>query len=985
MKAVKVLFFFLSVARVAVAQDTALLDLCIFRNTPGETDKNLIQRYNKKEKKDGTNLHLNETSDWKVAEGLPYGVFNIPDYNTEKGDIELELSCVASKINVVSQSNAPDDDLAPNRAFNIVPTPTPAIILSRTIPFMDKYYKDIDAGVMLITAVGETSLDIATAVDYSPSPDIPTAVGDSRAENAAMEGLEQNVTLITAILGNDPAFPKLNQKTYYTFLDAKDKYIISDEYGYGYEWGILESVLDNVPVPPKARSVLIEVETNSPFYCIGRYDVYLRQYKIKNVETYEKLANGTFVLALLLGVLSPLVFFIQAKLVRQPANLAILDLIQAQGSRFIRAILCSLPVTFLFLMLGWFQSSKKNQEDRRGSIPLFGGFNSQFLIKTEVMKAAATPIFMLFFLLIGLIFYPVFLSYAHVNQGSRFAAVIGFVTIINATILRVTLYVLMNPPNTPMYRRVLSNLLEILSYAISIIYFGSSILAPEEYENKIRKTNFRNAIHVQSLLRKYHIQFVPEEPVPTRFDKIKAFFLPKDRRPIWLRGRPQDDIITRIKVFFRISKVPARLIAIFAMIILFTYQQVVYIVLKVLDNSPTISCVFGLASSEIISIFKDASRVIQILNPVQLFGVSMSDALEGFDALSDAVNLFRRIIQGSALCAVLLTLVVLTFNLIDLSVVVMSDLAKLRVGNYEGFVTTDVNSANAAQASKYMGLQIGFAVIGTALRKFVWDLVLQNGSILIAIVLTTILGFVQSFIINRFFVAYFITEEENKMKEEKRPDRQSTQFWLKSLNRFNHIDMFFMFPNLISGIFGFIGSIFVALLTSAVFAYRLDKPALFSFFSKRGCYSSWILLEHHHTNPVVLVAIKLFWDVVIPEHHSSMARFIQSDQKPPTAMYFSVAAKEPRSRHARLRWYLAYTLIHNPELRAYRKQRVQETYLNGYVAKYEVPRLKLETMKKEAAALEKRRVDMRVAETECWRAHRLREGGEARGFGGDRV
>ncbi|KAJ3401194.1 hypothetical protein HDU80_006249 [Chytriomyces hyalinus] len=881
MKAVKVLLFFVSVARVAVAQDTALLDLCIFRNTPGESDKNLIQRYDKKVLKDGTNL---QESGWDVN-GLPYRVFKIPDYNTEKGDIELEVSCVASK-KVVSQSNATEDDLAPTPVFDSVPTPTPTIVLSRTIPFMDKYYKDIDAGVMLITAVGETSLDIATAVDYSPSPDTPTAIGDSRAENAAMEGLEQYVTQITRFFEDDLLI--LYQKTHYTFLDAKNNIIISDDYGQDYEWGILESVLDDVPVPPKARSVRIEVETNSLFYCIGRYDVYLRQYKIKNVETYEKLANGTFVVALLLGLS--------------------LDTVKEND----------LVTSFYF--------TKVDEPAEYSNVPPACGF-----CVSKLTKKKCKPV------------------------------------------------------------------LEILSYAISIIYFGSSILAPEEYENKIRKTNFRNAIHVQSLLRKYDIPFVPEEPVPTRFDKIKAFFLPKDRRPIWLRGRPQDDLITRIKIFFRISKVPARLIAIFAMIILFTYQQVVYIVLKVLDNSPTISCVFGLASSEIISIFKDASRV-------QLLGVSMSDALEGFGVLSDAVNLLRRIIQGSALCAVLLTLGVLTFNLIDLSIVVMSDLAKLRVGNYEGFVKTDVNSANAAQASKYMGLQIGFAVIGTvytlmilmifcnlfafffsvqALRKFVWDLVLQNGSILIAIVLTTILGLVQSFIINRFFVAHFTTEEENKI--EKKPVRQSTQFWLRSLNRFNHIDMFFMFPNLISGIFGFIGSIFVALLTSAVFAYRIDKPALFSFFSKRGVYSSWILLEHHHTNPVVLVAIKLFWDVVIPEHHSSMARFIQSDQKPPTAMYFSVAAKEPRSRHARLRWYLAYTLIHNPELRAHRKQRVQETYLNGYVTKYEVPRLKLETMKKETAALEKRRVDMRVAETECWRAHRLREGGEARGFGGDRV
>ncbi|KAI8839470.1 retinol binding protein receptor-domain-containing protein [Chytriomyces cf. hyalinus JEL632] len=622
------------------------------------------------------------------------------------------------------------------------------------------------------------------------------------------------------------------------------------------------------------------------------------------------------------------------------------------------------------------------------------------------MKAAATPIFMLFFLLIGLIFYPVFLSYAHVNWGSRLAAVIGFVTIINATILRVTLYVMMNAPNTPMYRRVLSNLLEILSYAISIIYFGSSILAPEEYENKIRKTYFRNAIHVQSLLRKHDIQFVPKESeeVPTRFDKIKAYFQPKDRRPIWLRGRPQDSIITRIKVFFRITKVPARLIAIFAMIILFTYQQAVYLLLKVLDNSPTISCVFGLASSELVNIFKQASTVMQFLEPVQLLGVSLSDALDGFGVLSDAVNLFRRIIQGSAICAVLLTLGVLTFNLIDLSIVVVTDLGKLRVGNYEGFVKADVSSANAAQASKYMGLQIGFAVIGTvytmmilmlfcnlfafffsvpALRKFVWDLVFQNGTILVAIVLTTILSLIQSFIINRYFVAYFSPEEE-KM-EEKKPNRQSTRFWLQSLNKFNHIDMFFMFPNLISGIFGFIGSIFVALLTSAVFAYRLDKPSLFSFFSKSGFYSSWIFLEHHHTNPVVLIAVKLFWNVVIPEHHSSMAQFIQSDQKLPNSMYIPVASKEPRSRHARLRWYLAYTLIKNPQLVAYRKQRVQETYLSGYVAKYEVPRLKLERIEKEAAALAKRRVDMRVAETEYWKAHRLREGGETSGVSGDRV
>ncbi|KAJ3234661.1 hypothetical protein HDU78_005721 [Chytriomyces hyalinus] len=964
---------------VSGQQSTPDMEMCIARHTRGVAEFNLAKT-GMTGKHDGTNFTaVGAIPKWTIGTDLtnqthPYSVTSISDFVSDQGRISLALSCVLTATPESILEWASELETFTEEDFVELFNNFNANVMSSVVTLPANRASDIDAGIMQITAMAESSLNLAM-----------------QAPNSSTEF----VTGIVAMVGSGQL--NLWQHTNYTFLDAKNRPI---DYAYS-EYNILDAVEDQMVVPKGTRSVRIDVSTNSPIYCLGRYDFYFNQFQIKNIETFQNLANVTAIIALTLGCLGPLLLFAEARFRGRTMALKMIDLIQAQGSRYVRALLVSLPASYLFMTLRWLQSSKKDPANN--VIPLFGGVSSSFLNKNDRIKVAKTPIFMLCFMLIGLVFWPVFASYAHVNEGSRFAAVIGLLTLVNATFLRVCLYMLMTPLNLPTWRHVIVNLFEILAYVVGLGYFMWSVIAPAAFENKIRKTNFRNAVHVKSLLRKhtmpeYHEEI--EEPT-TLFGKIKARISGPDLRPIWLRGRAQDGLFTRIKVFYANSKIPARLVAIFAMIILFTYLQIVTIMIRVFDKSPKIACLFGLRGSMISQVFEIASEILETMAPVEFFGVSMSDAIKDVGILSDAVNLFKNIIQGSTVAACILTTAVLVFNLIDLSVLVVSDLAKMRVGNYEGFTSNDVRGAISSKASKYMGLQIGFAVIGTmytmlvfiiicvllaffctvpALRKLVWNLVLQNGTILVALVISIILSLIQSYIIDKLFVAYLPIEDQklSKASEEElkgKPLLVSTRFWLKSLNNYNHIDMLFLFPNLVSGLFGFVASIATALAASAIFSYRLDKPASISFFSKSGFYLSWVYQEHHNTNAVLLIATKMLLDTHVPSQQSSLSQFVKSAKYSHDTPYKNLNERRLRARN---RWHLAFTLIRNPQLAVYRKQRVMKTYLEEYVTRFEGPRLKQKIVENEAIdnanALAQRRLEMRVAETEYWRAHRVLAG-----------
>ncbi|KAJ3401193.1 hypothetical protein HDU80_006248 [Chytriomyces hyalinus] len=986
----------------AAQQSSPDMEMCVARHTRGIAEFNLA-RTGMTGKADGTNLDaVGAIPKWVIANDItnhqhPYSVTNISDFVSDQGRINLSLSCVLTATPERILEWVGDLDTFTDEDFAELFNNFESSVMSSVIRLPSDRNADIDAGIMQITAMAESSLSLAM-----------------QAPNTSTEFVTGIVSLVGSGLIN------LWQHTNYTFLDGKDQPI---DYVYS-EYNILDSLEDNMAVPKGTRSVRIDISTNSPVYCLGRYDFFFNQFQIKNIETYQKLANITAIIALALGCLGPLLLFAEAKFRGKTMALKMIDLIQAQGSRYVRALLVSLPASYLFMTLRWLQSSKKDPDNN--VIPLFGGVSSSFLNKNDRIKVAKTPIFMLCFILIGLVFWPVFAAYAHVNEGSRFAAVIGLLALINASFLRVCLYLLMTPLNLPTWRHIIVNLFEIIAYAVSLAYFAWSVAAPAAFENKIRKTNFRNAVHVKSLLRKhtmpeYHEEI--QEPA-TLFEKIKARITGPDLRPIWLRGRAQDSLITRIKVFYANSKIPARLVAIFAMILLFTYLEIVTIMIRVFDKSPKIACLFGLRGNMISQVFTISSEILETMAPVEFFGVSLSEAIKDVGILSDAVNLFKNIIQGSTIAACILTMAVLIFNLIDLSVLVITDLAKMRVGNYEGFTQNDVRGAISSKASKYMGLQIGFAVIGTmytmlvfiivcvllaffctvpSLRKLVWNLALQNGTILVALVISIILSLIQSLIIDKLFVAWLPIEDQkisNASEEDLKgkPLLVSTRFWLKSLNNYNHIDsmyshekipqanktaypffllsVLFLFPNLVSGIFGFVASIATALVASAVFSYRLDKPASISFFSKSGFYLSWIYQEHHNTNAVLLIAVKMLLDTHVPSQQSSLSQFIQSDKYAhDTTPYTNLSERRLRARN---RWHLAFTLIRNPQLAVYRKQRVMKTYLEEYVTRFEGPRLKQKIVENEAIdnanALAQRRLEMRVAETEYWRAHRVLAG-----------
>ncbi|KAJ3067110.1 hypothetical protein HDU99_003622 [Rhizoclosmatium hyalinum] len=212
------------------------------------------------------------------------------------------------------------------------------------------------------------------------------------------------------------------------------------------------------------------------------------------------------------------------------------------------------------------------------------------------------------------------------------------------------------------------------------------------------------------------------------------------------------------------------------------------------------------------------------------------------------------------------------------------------------------------------------------------------------------------------------------------------------------MDYLFLFPNLINGLTTFLGQIMTTFVASFIFSYRLDKRGLMPMFSKYSLYLSWILQEHHHNNPIVHVAVKLLRDSVLPENLSSIHAFTNpkqggtkiTRQNTVTSFRYLISDEENKgtstslnsaSKRARTRWFLAYTLIKNPNLSGYRKQRVQETLLAEWVSMNEAKRIRKEVLEMFEAREEEEAGtivnEMRERENELWKYERLVKSEEA--------
>ncbi|ORY35234.1 hypothetical protein BCR33DRAFT_855708 [Rhizoclosmatium globosum] len=842
----------------------------------------------------------------------------------------------------------------------------------------------------------------------------------------------------------------------FTFLDSTHNI-----QGYHYETDLQASSSGygvsnkTVKLPQYTRHIRMEVqgngtELNGASFCLGRYAIFVYPIQVANRQFFQNLVNFTFLVALALIPIIPTAMILESQWFGH-RTLKMLDLVHTQGSRLIRAMFYSLCCSFLYITYQWLTSSSTSAYR---VLPLFSGLDSDPLKNTSTSKMFRTPVFMLCFLVIGALFWPIAICYGHVNEGSRGAAGLGFLATLNMGVLRFGIQYLQMDPLESVAYSILYHGFELIAYIAIITYFAINIMEPARWENRIRKTHFKDVVHVVALLRHIkdeHMEDGNDGSESMRImTRIKKYFRldEKDARPIWLRGRRKKfrKVSVALTTLECLRKAPVRLVAVIFMIVLFTYMEFVVFLATIFNSTPQISCTLGLLSASIAQLFDTTDNI-------SFFGKSIT-VLKDLQKLGNPVDLFQRMTQGSSIFACFLTALILGFNIIDLSVTFQRDLGRLRVGEYGFMSDGERKQVSSAMASQFMGIQVGFAFIGSLytlffmqvlcfflscffvssyLREVLVNLVTQNGVLIIAAVVSFLLTIVQSLIINRFYVSHY----DASIPETAETIKVSTKFWLKDLNKYNQIDYVFLFPNLITGLLTFLASILTGLLGSAIFSYRIDKRSVIPSLSKTPVYLSWVIQEHHHNNPVVLVAVKLFREMTLPDHLSPLKTFtavhgrIQEEvrekkREKEETMYSLAVSLSLRSMEeeldsledgkdgkececegegvksmdtlaevvdckrgnirARIRWFLAYTLIKNPGLVGYRKQRVQETLLALWVYEHEAVTVRRELMRGFEGGFEKEvkeaKESMRRMEVDLWRCERLvgkRKGGEGSG------
>ncbi|KAJ3107492.1 hypothetical protein HDU96_007870 [Phlyctochytrium bullatum] len=342
------------------------------------------------------------------------------------------------------------------------------------------------------------------------------------------------------------------------------------------------------------------------------------------------------------------------------------------------------------------------------------------------------------------------------------------------------------------------------------------------------------------------------------------------------------------------------------------------------------------------------------------------------------VDEFFNILKASVLTSMALSALVLLFNTVDFARSVQKDMNRLRVGDYSR--VGDYLSTGTSLAVQFIGMQVGYVYMGTLymmaillvfvlillmffryafFRELIWRFALQNGLVIISIAVGFVLVLAQRITIDLWFVAKLehepeeLADPDNSKLNKKGRAVINTRYWLSRKVGYNQVDFWFLFPNLISGLLSFVANLIIMILGSALYAYRLDKKTEYTLpfiGSKSTIYFSWLLQEHHHTNPILVIFVKLLTD------------WYHIDRP--------LAKVSPRHERAKRRWHLLFTLLKNPALQPFRKHRVRETLLREYIAKVEFPHLWEQRLRVTRAEMEKEEAPLRVEMRERERAVR---------------
>ncbi|KAJ3108867.1 hypothetical protein HDU97_010139 [Phlyctochytrium planicorne] len=762
-----------------------------------------------------------------------------------------------------------------------------------------------------------------------------------------------------------------------------------------------EGYVGNVDIPKDATTLEIQFYTNDPYYAVGQISMVMLQVNPLYGHEAQQVVNVTFAIACLLSITVPVLLFLQdlrlsgwkLRKVRIPS----LDIVRYQGPRYIRAVAYALIMASLYVTLKWLQAKEKS--DPYETLPIFDGISSIEVSRGLKNFKSEHPdyqklfrksmIFFGTFVFVGFLFYPIFLCYGHAMNGHRHAAFLGVLVCLNLVIFRTCFeYISGSPLGYKQYaRQYLAAVPEILAYLGVLVYFLMDGFKYNLFNTAFGrgKTLLQDVVYVRSLLRPlrgteyfcnpgfckkndsressrgccsyFKVKFMNFAAKVMGSNLLTIF---KDNRPVWLREkhRLRKHIRVNIFNFFNYGRTPVRMATAIIMMCLFTYILLLSQLFAVLELNPAISCSLSLFGDSIAAAFQLIMPFLSAFASAQGFGGDLNTNFVRFttaiqsETNGNVVDIFQTLILFSVFAAITFTTIILIYNICGLCLSYHQDITNLRAGRYErlkqpienpywrfAMKLTGYSEPSTALAMRFMGIQIGFAFMGSLYLMFVSMIVFfllgmlfkfraafqllftvgtQNALIpTMLLIATFIVPVIQQCILETSLVAKIDTPYE-KFPHGAEIDRPndgivsiSTGFWLTRVNVYNQLDYLFLFPSLVEGLLKFLGNLISIMIRPALFAYRLDNTV----HERSTVYFSWLLQEHHHSNPVVIV----FTSCLFSKNN------------------LPLGPDELRRRRIQQRWALAYTLVKNPQLARFRKEVVATTYLEDYIASRVAP------------------------------------------------
>ncbi|KAI8983122.1 retinol binding protein receptor-domain-containing protein [Pilobolus umbonatus] len=288
------------------------------------------------------------------------------------------------------------------------------------------------------------------------------------------------------------------------------------------------------------------------------------------------------------------------------------------------------------------------------------------------------------------------------------------------------------------------------------------------------------------------------------------------------------------------------------------------------------------------------------------------------------------------------------------------DIIRLRQGDYFLFKGKRDNGIDLDDAIRFLGVFLGFGFTGTL--YFMAEISVIGALIILVVQLELVRDFLfQQLGYGVFFASLFIAfvvQVVQKRLTNLIFIENNTQFNISTRAPFLHYWYFMMLVSVTRALTSYIIRTLKLILRYPLFSIRVDRNAE-TWSVRRGdegftAYCGMLLAEHNYNNPVMLSFVEcLLMNITLAKKHKndrlcsvhdrkrqlygqcvenigdSIEEAVISNDCPESLKSVidtneAVGLNRQASSKARIRWFLAYTLVHNPGLRRYRVHFLEE-------------------------------------------------------------